>query len=126
MALSISGVSTLENFMQLVGMIILFVLILVASYFTARFVGTSGAGMSKNRNIKVIETYKLGPNKFLQIVEIGGKYIVLGIGKDSVEFITEMEEEQLVIADGEITALSFKEILNNAKNKKDKMNKKNL
>lgn len=124
MVLSMSGVSTLENVMQLVGLVAVFIIILVAAYFTARFVGTSGAGLSRNRNIKVIETYKLGSNKFLQLIEVSGKYIVVSIGKDTIGFITELDESQVIKAEGEIEPPSFKQILNNIKNKNDKLNKK--
>lgn len=111
--------STFENAMQLIGLIIMFVLILTASYFTARFVGNSAVTQSKNRNMKVIETYKVAPNRFLQIIEVSGKYIVIGISKDSIEFLTELEPDQVIKADGEITPLDFKHILSSIKNKKE-------
>lgn len=111
--------STLENALQLIGLIIVFVLILAAAYFTSRFVGTSTVTNLKNRNIKVIETYKIAPNRFLQIVEISGKYIVIGVSKDNIEYLTELNADQIIKGDGEITPLNFKDILNNVKNKKE-------
>lgn len=111
--------STFENVMQLIGLVIVFIIILVAAYFTSRLVGTSAVSNLKNRNFKVIETYKVAPNRFLQIIEVSGKFIVIGVSKDHIEYITEINADQVIKNDGEITPLTFKDILSNIKNKKD-------
>lgn len=111
--------STLENALQLIGLIIVFVLILAAAYFTSKFVGTTTVANLKNRNFNVIETYKIAPNRFLQIVEVSGKYVVIGVSKDHIEYITELDADQVIKNNGEIAPLNFKDILNNLKNKKD-------
>lgn len=111
--------STLENALQLIGLIIVFVLILAAAYFTSKFVGTTTVTNLKNRNFKVIETYKIAPNRFLQIIEVSGKYVVIGVSKDHIEYITELDADQVIKSDGEIAPINFKDILNNIKIKKD-------
>lgn len=111
--------STLENALQLIGLVIVFIIILAAAYFTSRLVGTSAVSNLKNRNFKVIETYKVAPNRFLQIIEVSGKFIVIGVSKDHIEYITEINADQVIKNDGEITPLTFKDILSNIKNKKD-------
>lgn len=87
--------STIENALQLIGLIFMFGFVLAATYFTSKFVGNYKLGQIKNKNFKVIETYKIAPNKFLQLVKMGEKYVVISIGKDDVRYITELKEEEI-------------------------------
>lgn len=48
-------------------------------------------------NIKIIETYPIGQGKMIQIIQVGKKYIALVQTKDSVVFLTELTQEDLLI-----------------------------
>ena len=89
--------SVLDNSLQLFGLLLLFAFVLAATYLTSRFVGQFKLGQMRNRNFKVIETYKVSPNKFLQLIQVGNKYIVVSVGKDEVHFITELAEEEVIL-----------------------------
>ena len=52
-------------------------------------------GRSFNKNLRIIETISVGNNKMISIVEAGTKYIVVSIGKDDVNYFTELKEEEL-------------------------------
>ena len=104
--------STGDSFLQLVGLVFLLIVILIATYYTTRFIGGFKQGQLKNSNFKVIDAYRVSPNKVVQIVKIGNKYIVLGIGKDTINYITELEEAEVIIREvhaGE--KISFKQTL---------------
>ena len=90
-----TGISTLESLLSLFGVMILFCLILVLCYVVTRWLGSSGLLQQRNRNISIVESYKLGPNKGIQIVKIGNKYIAIGVGKDNIEYLLEIPEEGL-------------------------------
>lgn len=103
--------SSIANFFQLVGLVLLLIFILIATYFTTRWIGKSTISQSKNKNIKVIETFRISPNKYIQIIAIGEKYIAIGVSKDHIEYLTDLEQEQLVIPDISVHSESdFKEI----------------
>ena len=111
-----AGLSTRDNFMQLIGLVFLLIVILVAAYFTSRFVGNMKLGQMKNSNFTVIDSYRVSPNKLLQIVKIGNKFVVIAIGKDTINFITELDEAEVYIR--EVNAgekLNFKLILDKLK-----------
>lgn len=118
----VTQTSTIENLFQLLGLMILFILILVAAYFASRLTGNSAVSNYKKRNIKIIETYKLGPNKFLQIIEVSGKYILIGVSKDNIEYLTELDKEQVIQLEGGIAPYGFKDILRSVKKKIEKDN----
>jgi flagellar protein FliO/FliZ len=85
----------LDNLLQLFGVSVLFIFVLAITYLTTRFVGGVKLKKDKNSNFKVIETYKITNNKFLQIINIGDKYVVISVSKDDIHFITEINEEQI-------------------------------
>lgn len=113
-----STMNTVDNFLQCIAVIFMFVLILIAAYFVSRWIGTAGMSQYQNKNIRIIEGCRVGQNKMVQIVKVGKKYFVLGIGKDEISCLGEVKEEDLAITEDEIKPLpEFKEILAKVKEK---------
>ena len=48
------------------------------------------------KNIQVVETFRVSNNKFIQIIQVGKKYLVISVCKDVVNILTELTEEDLV------------------------------
>lgn len=90
-----SAFSMLENVFQLIGLLVVFILILAAAYFVTRWVGGQTLQSQRNQNISVIETFRLAPNRFIQIVRLGNKYIAIALSREHVEFLAEIDEEAL-------------------------------
>ena len=105
----ILAATSLDSFVQLITVLIIFVFVLILTYFTTRWMAGIQKGRSFNRNLKIIETISVGNNKMISIVEAGTKYIVVSIGKDGVNFLTELKEEDL-------KDLSFKDPQNTTQN----------
>lgn len=105
----ILAAASLDSFVQLITVLIIFVFVLILTYFTTRWMAGIQKGRSFNRNLKIIETISVGNNKMISIVEAGAKYIVVSIGKDEVNFLTELKEEEL-------KDLSFKDPQNMTQN----------
>lgn len=110
------GSSTIRNLAELFGLLLVFIIILVLAYYTSKWIGKNGAGIvNNNHNITIIETLRLSQTKYLQIIKVADKYIVIAVSKDHVEFLTEIDGDQLVNLDGDKEPLSFKEILSKIK-----------
>ncbi|MDF2944498.1 MAG: hypothetical protein K0S01_3356 [Herbinix sp.] len=90
-------VSSFDSISQLVGLVFLLIIILVAAYFTSKFVGGIKLGQLRNSNFKVIDSYRISPNKMIQIVKIGNKFVVIAIGKDTINYVTELDEAEVLI-----------------------------
>lgn len=84
-----------ESFTQFLTVILVFILVLGLTYLTTRFVGSYQKVRGACRNFEVIETLKITNGKYLQIVRIGGKYVVIGIGKDTVTNICELDASDI-------------------------------
>jgi len=117
--LKVSGGPTPDHdWLQLVGLVFILIIILFAAYYTSRLVGKFSLGQLKNSNFQVIDTYRISPNKFLQIVKVSNKFIVLSVSKDNIQFITELEESEVYIRDvNNKENLSFKQIFDRIRNK---------
>ena len=108
----VSGNGRWDSFIQMVGLLILLIIILLAAYYTTKFVGKFKTGQLKNSNFKVIDAYRVSPNKVIQIVQIGNKFIVLAIGKDTINYITELDEAEVYFREANTPEkLSFKQTL---------------
>ena len=72
-------------------------------------------------NLEVIETCRITPNKYIQIVRAGEKYLVIGIGKDEVHMLAELSEDELALQQEiQEQPMSFAGILDRVKNIKEK------
>ena len=87
--------SSLESFMQLISVLVIFVFVLVITYVTTRWMAGFQKSRSYNKNLKIIETIAVGNNKLISIVAVGKKYIAVSVGKDDLHFLTEIKEDEL-------------------------------
>lgn len=111
-------VYSFDSVLQLIGAIIMFVIVLGVTYLTTRLVGNYQKNQMVQSNIKVIESMRISNNKFLQIVNIGSKYFLIAVCKDTITSIGELNSEELVLHEDNQGNDNFKEILNKFKDVK--------
>lgn len=113
-----------QNVLELIAVLIVFIFVLAATYYVTKWIGKSGAIQMQSNNIKVIETFKIAQNKYIQIIQLGDRYYSIAVTKDNITFLAALEEEQLDLTkkDKEVTALPFRDILDrlNKRQKKEK------
>lgn len=111
-----------KSIMELVIHLILFALVLVACVFTTRFVAGRQIQRGRNSNFKPVETYQIAQNRYLQLVQVGTRYFVIAVTKETISLIAEMKEEELSLGGegGSGAPKSFQEILKEFKVKVDK------
>lgn len=124
----LSSKGTFSSVFDMLTVILIFVMTLVLAYLTAKFIGkyqkNRGFGNGKsNKNIEVIETFPIAQGKYIQILRIGEKYVSIAVGKDTITMLTEHAAEELLLDAVEETGnkkLSFKDILDKARNRREK------
>ena len=89
--------SALSSFFKLIGLLILLIVLLFAASFVSKWYAGAMSAKKYAGNIKIIETYPIGQGKMIQIIQVGKKYIALVQTKDSVVFLTELTQEDLLI-----------------------------
>ena len=110
--------ASFRSLMQLIGVLIIFVFVLIITYFTTKWVGGFQKTQMFKGNLTVLETIRIANGKFLQLVKAGEQYFVIAVGKDEVTKIAELTEDQLSVQtsdDMKNSQESFQEIFNKLK-----------
>lgn len=114
-----SNTSTLDSILQILGLLVLFIIIIIAAYFATRWLGTVTAGNISNNNIKIIETYKISQTKYIQIVCVTDKYFAIGVSKDNITLLGEIDKESIAFKENAVKTKDFKKIIEGFTKKKD-------
>lgn len=87
--------------MQFMTVLLLFIFVLLITWGTTRWIAKiqKAQGISKGRNLELIETISLGNGKYAQILRAGEKYVLMAIGKDEVHMLTELNADELNLED---------------------------
>ena len=116
MKILLIGASSVDSFIQLVTVLVLFAFVLGATFLTTKFVGNFQKVQSKNRNFELIEVFRLSNSTYLQLVRIGNKYFVIAVGKEQANVVTEIDEEDIIRnTDNNSGNEMFSQILSKAK-----------
>ncbi|MEE3480421.1 MAG: flagellar biosynthetic protein FliO [Lachnospiraceae bacterium] len=88
---------TLENVFQLIVVLIIFVVVLVLTYYTTKWIAGYQKKHGTGGNVEIIETAKIGNGRFLEIVKVGkDRYFVIAFGKNEITSLGEISKEDLV------------------------------
>ena len=108
---------------SIVKLILITVLVLILAFYSTRMIAKyQNNTWSAKNNIQFIESYRVGGNKMIAIAKIGEKYYALGIGKEEIHVIAELDKDDLKLpeqvkdtSDKMAPKMSFKEVLANMK-----------
>lgn len=121
----LSAASTGDSIGQFITVLILFVGVLALTALTTKWIAGYQKTQMSNRNMEMIETMRIGNNKYIQILRIGKKYIAVAHGKDTITMLSEIPKEDLSLEDDMSKGLSqnqFKAFFENAKKRSSEMN----
>ena len=96
MILLSSRTSGVQSFFQLIGVLLIFVFVLAITYYVTKWIAGYQKQHNFQKNMRVVETMKLTTNKYIQIIEVGETYLVIGIGKDEVTMLDDVSLEDTV------------------------------
>jgi len=101
------------SYAQFITVLLIFVFVLGITALTTRWIANYQKQQSVNENVQVIESTRIANNKYIQIIRVGGKYMVIAVCKDTVTMLGEIPEEQLK-EEKPVQNFSFKEFLDKA------------
>ena len=102
--------NAVNNIARFITRLIIFILILLLTYYTTRFVAGAKKGSLSAANMELLESLQLGQGRYLQLMRLGSRYIVLAVSKDRVELITELPADEY-IPSASSSGGDFKDIL---------------
>lgn len=105
----------LENFSDgvwFISSLVGVVLILLLTYYGSRWLVKRVSNVSGTRNIKVIDRAMLGQDKYVAIVRIGKKNMLLGVTSHNINKLADLEEDDVTEVElpEDILSESFKEL----------------
>lgn len=120
-----TGQNSIQSLFELLGLILIFVIVLVVCYYTTRFVAGRQLVQKRMGNFEIIETFAISQNKYLQLIRMGNKYVVISVTKDSMNYITELDENEVrqIQKNAAVNGKSFKEILSGLTKKAEETHK---
>lgn len=62
-------------------------------------------------NMTIIEVLPVGPQKTIQLVRVGTRYMVIGVTKDHIAFIQDIDENDVKITRGNENVVPFSNFL---------------
>lgn len=107
---SVGTGNAVNNIARFITMLIIFILVLALTYYTTRFVAGAKKGSISSTNMELLEVLAIGGGKYLQLMRVGSRYVVLAVCKERVDLITEIPAEEYIPA-ATAAGGSFKDIL---------------
>lgn len=118
----------MNSVLSVISLILIFIVIVALAYFTTRFIARhQGNVLNGKSNIRVIESFRVGTNKFIAIIKIGEAFYAIGVGKDEFTMIDKLNPDDLtdfstIGTESGGTKIDFREILSQIKSKSSKDN----
>jgi flagellar protein FliO/FliZ len=92
--------------------IVMFVFVAFSAYYTTRFISTSKRKTGGAGNIKIVEGAAVGAQANIQLVCVAGKYFLIGVTKENVNFLTEISGDDINLSEPAKVFIPFESYLN--------------
>ncbi|MCL2047636.1 MAG: flagellar biosynthetic protein FliO [Defluviitaleaceae bacterium] len=69
------------------------------AYYATRKIANANTIGQKSKNVSVVETINLGGQAAVKLVKAGDKYLVLGVTKERVSLLSEIDKEHITEAE---------------------------
>ena len=110
---------------QLVTLLIVFIFVLLLCTFVAKWMGGVQREQGRSTNAEVIDTIRIAQGKWVQVIRVGNKYKVIAVCKDTVTYLGDVEESDIILKTAEEKTGSFSDFLSKAAfNKKSEIPEK--
>ncbi|MCI8834493.1 MAG: flagellar biosynthetic protein FliO [Ruminococcus sp.] len=92
------------------------VLIIYLSYLASKYIGTGLNKSSSSRYMRLVDQITMGQDRHIAIVQVSGKYLLLGITGSQINVLSEIQDEELFPLtpegeDGGVKAPDFRALL---------------
>lgn len=84
-----------QDWLQLIALLILFIVVLFGAVFTTKFIGKLNLKRGVGKNMQLLEAISVGPQKVLQLIKVGEEIILIAISKDRITFIKEIKKDDI-------------------------------
>ncbi len=98
--------SSLTSFLQLLGVLIIFALVLAITYFVTKWIGGFQQMQMSGRQFRVVDSVRIAGNKCVQILKLGDVYLVVAVGKDEVTMLAKLTEDEIGLSEEDFAGMT--------------------
>lgn len=109
------GLHSLDNTLRLLSAFLIFLLVLAAAWLITKWLAGYQKEQMSGGNIEIMETCRLSQTKYIQIVRVGSRYLVIGICKDTITMLASFDETELKLEKTEKKQETFQEVFQRVK-----------
>ncbi len=110
---------TLGGIAQFITVLVLFVIVLWVTWAVTKWTASYQKGKGAGGNIEMLESFRIAPDKYVQIIRVADKYLAVAVAKDTVTFLAQLDESALVWRESAVgVKMNFQEILEKVREKK--------
>lgn len=110
-----------NSIFSILTVLFMFAIVVALAYITTRYIGMTSVKRFKNSNMKIIEVMSLGYQKYLYIVKVADKHLILSVTKDDLRLLDTVDGENVVVNDDEnLLGKDFKSIFESMTKKQKK------
>lgn len=102
--------NVIASFGQFFFTIIVIIIVLYLAYLATKFFARSRLP-GKGSNFEIIDSLPLGQQSMMTIVKAGGKYLLVGVTKESVSLLAELDGEDIKRKEGTAVIAPFEKYL---------------
>lgn len=74
---------------------IVVILIIYGSYIASKYIGKGLSKSSSSRYMRLIDQITLGQDRHIAIIQVSGKYLLVGITAGQIGVLSELEDDEL-------------------------------
>ena len=108
----------IDSYLQFISVLIIFVVVLGATYYVTKWIANYQKDVGNGNNIEIIETGRISTSKYIQIVKIADRYVAIGVSKDQIVNLGDVDPSAIVHQSESGEMPGFKEILEKIKGEK--------
>ena len=90
--------STMGTLAYVLSLIILFIGVIALAYLTSRFIAAKMGGIGQSAGSSIHMTLALGPNRNIHLVEMAGRFFVVGATEQSIQLLFEVDSPEQIEA----------------------------
>ncbi|MBQ0028062.1 MAG: flagellar biosynthetic protein FliO [Lachnospiraceae bacterium] len=101
-----------DSVVQFITVLLIFAVVLIVTFLVTKWLGNYQKQQGNGANIEIIDSARISPNTFVEIIHIGSKYVAVAVSKENVSLLCELSEDEIVVKqDNTVKIADFKSIL---------------
>jgi flagellar protein FliO/FliZ len=77
-------------------LVVLFLGVIILAYLVSRFIATKMGGIGQSAGSSIHMTLALGPNRNIHLVEMAGRFFVVGATEQSIQLLFEIDSPEQI------------------------------